>query len=59
MERNVAVVRASEGLREAAAELAGRALDHWRVLDVHRAELEKPMERSGRKAQRLAQVGEP
>ena len=58
MERNVAVVRGSEGLREAAAELVGRALDHWRVLDVHRAELEKPMERSGRKAQRLAQAGE-
>jgi nitrite reductase/ring-hydroxylating ferredoxin subunit/multimeric flavodoxin WrbA len=58
MERNVALVRASEGLRGAAAELAGRALDHWRVLDAHRAELEKPMERSGRKAQRLAQPGE-
>jgi nitrite reductase/ring-hydroxylating ferredoxin subunit/multimeric flavodoxin WrbA len=58
MERNVALVRASEGLRGAAAELAGRALDHWRVLDAHRAELEKPMERSGRKAQRLTQPGE-
>jgi multimeric flavodoxin WrbA len=58
MERNVAVVRGSEGLREAAAELVGRALDHWRVLDVHGAELEKPMERSGRKAQRLAQARE-
>jgi nitrite reductase/ring-hydroxylating ferredoxin subunit/multimeric flavodoxin WrbA len=54
MERNVRQVKASAALREAAGQLAGRALDLWRVLDRHRAELEKPMERSGRKAQRLA-----
>jgi nitrite reductase/ring-hydroxylating ferredoxin subunit/multimeric flavodoxin WrbA len=53
MERNVRLVKASTALREAASQLAERALDHWRVLDRHRAELEKPMERSGRKAQRL------
>jgi hypothetical protein len=47
-------VKASEALREAAAQLATRAVDFWGVLDRHRAELDKPMERSGRKAQRLA-----
>jgi nitrite reductase/ring-hydroxylating ferredoxin subunit/multimeric flavodoxin WrbA len=54
MERNVRQVQASEALREAAGQLALRALDFWTILDAHRAELEKPMERSGRKAQRLA-----
>ena len=54
MEQNVRQVKASEALRTAAGQLAERALDAWRVQDVHRAELDKPMERSGRKAQRLA-----
>jgi hypothetical protein len=58
MERNVRVVKASEALREAAARLVERALFHWRVLDHHRDELAKPMERSGRKAQRLARPEE-
>jgi nitrite reductase/ring-hydroxylating ferredoxin subunit/multimeric flavodoxin WrbA len=58
MERNVQQVKASSALREAAAQLAGRAVDFWSVLDRHRAELEKPMERSGRKAQRLAPPAE-
>jgi nitrite reductase/ring-hydroxylating ferredoxin subunit/multimeric flavodoxin WrbA len=59
MERNVRQVRASEALREAAGQLALRALDFWTILDAHRAEIEKPMERSGRKAQRLAPAPEP
>ncbi len=53
METNVRQVRASEALATAAAELAERSVDLWRVLDSHQVELEKPMERSGRKAQRL------
>lgn len=53
MERNVRQVKASEALRTAAAQLAERALDFWTVLDHHRADLAKPMERGGRKAQRL------
>jgi multimeric flavodoxin WrbA len=58
MERNVRQVRASDALREASAQLALRALDFWTVLDQHRVELDKPMERSGRKAQRLASAPE-
>jgi len=54
MQQNVRQVKASEALRTAAGQLAERALDTWRVLDAHRAQLEKPMERSGRKAQTLA-----
>jgi nitrite reductase/ring-hydroxylating ferredoxin subunit/multimeric flavodoxin WrbA len=53
MRVNVRTVRASEALRAASYELVTRALDLWKVLDAHRAELEKPMEKSGRKAQRL------
>ena len=53
MENNVRQVKASEGLREAALELVTRALDFWRVIDHHRVELDKPMERAGRKAHRL------
>jgi hypothetical protein len=52
METNVQAVRSSEPLRVAAAELAERALDLCRVLRQHQAELEKPMEKAGRKAQR-------
>ena len=54
MARNVGLVRGSEKLRDAAAQLAARALDFWRVIDSHRTELATPMERGGRKAQRLA-----
>jgi hypothetical protein len=46
-------VRQSAPLRTAAAELADRALATWRVLDHHRAELEPPMQRAGRKANPL------
>jgi nitrite reductase/ring-hydroxylating ferredoxin subunit/multimeric flavodoxin WrbA len=53
METNVRLVRASEALAEAAAELAERAMDLWGVLDRHQVQSERPMERSGRKAQRL------
>ena len=59
MERNVRQVRASDALREASAQLALRALDFWGVLDANRAALDRPMERSGRKAQRLAPAPEP
>jgi hypothetical protein len=52
METNVRAVRDSEALRGAARELAERAVDFCRVLHQHQAELEKPMERTGRKAQR-------
>jgi len=58
MERNVRQVKASEALRTASAELVERALDLWKILDQHRGEIEKPMERSGRKAQRLAAAPE-
>ncbi|HEY7684037.1 MAG TPA: Rieske 2Fe-2S domain-containing protein [Gemmatimonadales bacterium] len=56
METNVRVVRDSTTLVTAAAELLERAVDLSRVLERHRPELEKPMERSGRKAQRLGEV---
>jgi multimeric flavodoxin WrbA len=58
MEQNVRQVKASEALRTAADQLAERALDTWRALDSHRAALEKPMERSGRKAQPLVRRAE-
>ena len=53
MQNNVRQVRMSDALQTAAEELAERALDYWKVLDHHRDELEKPMERAGRKAQHL------
>ncbi len=53
MENNVRQVRASEALREAAHELVDRAVGFWRVLDHHKAELDRPMERAGRKAHKL------
>jgi hypothetical protein len=53
METNVRQVEASTALAEAAAELAERSVSLWRILDRHQSELEKPMERGGRKAQRL------
>jgi len=58
MARNVRLVKGSEKLRDAAAQLSERALDFWRVIDHHRGELEKPMERGGRKAQRLTRPEE-
>jgi nitrite reductase/ring-hydroxylating ferredoxin subunit/multimeric flavodoxin WrbA len=53
MENNVRQVRASDALKEAARELLDRALDFWTILDHHKAEMDKPMERAGRKANRL------
>ncbi|MBI4542826.1 MAG: NAD(P)H-dependent oxidoreductase [Gemmatimonadetes bacterium] len=58
MRNNVRQVKASETLRGASHELADRALDFWTVLDHHRLELDKPMERAGRKANRLETAGE-
>ena len=59
MDQNVRVVRASDALREAAAQLAERALDAHKLLEG-RGEPGKKMERIGRKAQRQggsAEVG--
>jgi len=53
MQNNVRQVRESEALRLAARELVGRALAFWTILDHHKAELEQPMERAGRKANPL------
>ena len=58
MENNVRQVKASDALRSAAAQLAERSVTAWRLIDEHRAEMEKPMERTGRKAQRLNRPGE-
>jgi len=51
-------VRASEQLREASYELLDRALDFWTILDQHKAEMDKPMERAGRKANTLPEPEE-
>jgi len=53
MQNNVRQVKASEGLRGAAVELVGRALDFWTILDHHKQEMDRPMERAGRKANPL------
>lgn len=58
MQNNVRQVRESDALRTAAAELAGRALATWRVLDHHRDELEPPRSRAGRKANPLTATEE-
>jgi nitrite reductase/ring-hydroxylating ferredoxin subunit/multimeric flavodoxin WrbA len=50
METNVRQVKASDALRDAAQQLATRALGFWKILDHHKAEMDKPMERAGRKA---------
>lgn len=50
MQNNVRQVKMSDALREASQELATRAVDFWKILDEHKAELDKPMERAGRKA---------
>jgi nitrite reductase/ring-hydroxylating ferredoxin subunit/multimeric flavodoxin WrbA len=57
MENNVRQVKASEALRTAAHELLDRALDFWSVIDRHRPELSRPMERAGRKANPMAGGG--
>ena len=54
MQNNVRQVKASDALKEASRELLDRALDFWTILDHHKVELDKPMERAGRKAARLA-----
>ncbi len=53
METNVRQVRASTALAEAARELTARAVGLWEVLHRHQPAETGPMERSGRKAQRL------
>lgn len=53
MQNNVRQVKASELLRTASYELLDRALDFWTILDKHRREMDRPMERAGRKANRL------
>lgn len=53
MQNNVRQVRMSDTLREASYELLDRALDFWSVIDRHRAEMDRPMERAGRKANAL------
>jgi len=59
MENNVRQVKASDALRTAAHELLDRALDFWTVIDRHRPELSRPMERAGRKANPMAGRGAP
>lgn len=58
MENNVRLVRASEALRNASADLVERALATWKLIDENRDEMIRPMERTGRKAQRLNRPGE-
>jgi len=58
MDVNVRLVKASTALREASAELVTRAVNQWRVIDAHRDMLLQPMERTGRKAQRLSHHGD-
>jgi len=53
MQNNVRQVKMSDMLREAAYELLDRALDFWTIIDRHKAEMAKPMERAGRKANAL------
>jgi multimeric flavodoxin WrbA len=50
MENNVRQVKMSDALAEASRELAQRAVDFWKILDEHRSEMDRPMERAGRKA---------
>lgn len=53
MENNVRQVTASEGLAEAAAELACRAVDHWAALAAGSRDASRRMARAGRKANPL------
>lgn len=50
MENNVRQVMSSEGLAGASRELVTRAVEFWKIQNEHKAELDKPMERAGRKA---------
>jgi nitrite reductase/ring-hydroxylating ferredoxin subunit/multimeric flavodoxin WrbA len=50
MENNVRQVKMSEALAVASRELAGRAVEFWKILDEHKSEMDRPMERAGRKA---------
>ncbi len=58
MQNNVRQVKMSEILKEASYELLDRALDFWTILDRHKAEMDKPMERAGRKANALPEPEE-
>src|SRR3989441_749496 len=58
MQNNVRQVKASDQLREASYELVDRSLDFWTILDRHKAEMDKPMERAGRKANTLPEPEE-
>jgi len=51
-------VKMSDMLKEASYELLDRALDFWTIIDRHKAELDKPMERAGRKANTLPEPEE-
>ena len=58
MQNNVRQVRMSDTLKEAAQELLGRSLDFWSIVDRHKTEMDKPMERAGRKANTLPEPEE-
>ena len=58
MQNNVRQVRTSDTLKEASNELLDRALDFWSIIDRHKAEMDKPMERAGRKANTLPEPEE-
>src|SRR5207253_7835647 len=58
MQNNVRQVKMSDTLKEAAYELLDRALDFWTIIDRHKAEMDKPMERAGRKASTLPEPEE-
>ena len=58
MQNNVRQVKMSDTLKEAACELLDRALDFWTIIDRHKAEMDKPMERAGRKASTLPEPEE-
>src|SRR2546429_107792 len=58
MQNNVRQVMKSDTLKEAAYELLDRAVDFWTIVDRHKAEMDKPMERAGRKASTLPEPEE-
>jgi len=58
MQNNVRQVKMSDTLKEAAFELLDRAVDFWTIIDRHKAEMDKPMERAGRKANTLPEPEE-
>jgi multimeric flavodoxin WrbA len=59
MQNNVRQVKMSDTLREASSELLDRALDFWTIIDKHKTEMDKPMERAGRKANTLPNQTRP